>query len=179
RGSVMRCRCWPWRQVCNLPMRDRQVTNLPPRPAGSGAGPGVEGGVAAGLLDPAAQVLQRLLQHLVRQRLAVLLPLRLLGPHHVAVVAPAPEVAPLLERQRHLQASVGLDAPLVGLLALGEAVDVLAGGPPVARRRQLQGALVALHRDDVLHAALAVTALAHDDGPLVVLEGGRDDLAGA
>ncbi len=58
-------------------------------------------------------------------------------------------------------------------------MDVLAAGPQVAGGGQLQGALAALQLDDVLHAPLAPGALADDDRPLVVLQAGRDDLAGA
>ena len=88
------------------------------------------------------------------------------------------ELIPLLVRQLHLEARVRRHAPLVGFLAVREAVDVLAARPPVALRRQLQGRVV-FHRIDVLHAALAEAALADDHRPAVVLQRGRDDLAGA
>src|ERR1051326_7874580 len=123
-------------------------------------------------------MLEGLVEHLVDERLLVLVgPLLLalllllllllfrillLVADDIALIAPAGVLGTLLARQRDLHAGVGLDAPLVGLLAVGEAMDVLTAGPPVARRGQLQGALAMLHRDDVLHAALAVTAFAND-----------------
>src|SRR5262249_14397271 len=135
--------------------------------------------VAGRLLDLLAQVLQRLFEHLIDEHLlvlvlilalvllsflfGVLLGSGLLLANDVAVIAPASVLDALLARQRHLHAGIGLDAPLIALLAVGEAVDVLAAGSPVARRRQLQGALPVLHRDDVLHAALAVAAFPDND----------------
>src|SRR5215831_11266450 len=56
-------------------------------------------------------------------------------------------------------------------------MDILAAGPPVGGDGQLH--LAAVEAADVLHAAFAVAALADDDGPLVVLQARRDDLAGA
>ena len=57
-------------------------------------------------------------------------------------------------------------------------MDVLAAGAPVAGRGQLQGALAAFERDDILHAALAVAALADHDGFSAVIDvlarAGRD-----
>src|SRR5206468_1989508 len=56
-------------------------------------------------------------------------------------------------------------------------VEVLAVGSPERGGRHLQFA--ALEGLDVLHAALAVAALAHDDRPVMVLQAGGDDLAAA
>src|SRR5262249_29705144 len=81
-------------------------------------------------------------------------------------------------RQLDQVALVGPDAPVLGLAALGAGlVQVLAVGPPEGGDRHLE--LAALERGDVLDAALAVAALAHDQGPALVLEAGREDLAAA
>src|SRR5208282_2276735 len=56
-------------------------------------------------------------------------------------------------------------------------IQVLAIGPPERGGGQLDLAAGGLERHDVLHAALAVTALADDDRPVMVLQAGADDLA--
>ena len=80
---------------------------------------------------------------------------------------------------RHLEDRIRLHAPIIGIFAVEEPVNVLAAGPPIAGGGQLEGALAAFHFDDVLHAALAVAALADNDGPLMILQCGRHDFAGA
>src|SRR5947209_19884109 len=98
-----------------------------------------------------AQILERPVEHLVyeRRRFAVLLLLRRGGPRlavdHVPLAACQQELIPLLIGQLHDEAGVGRYAPLVGLLAVREAVDVLAARAEVALRGQLQGRLV-VHR---------------------------------
>ena len=84
-------------------------------------------------------------------------------------------------RRAHSQSItvVGHHAPLVGVLGVGEAVDVLAAGAMVAGGGQLQGALAPFQLDHVLHAPFAPGALADDDRSVVILQTGRDDLAGA
>src|SRR5262249_22306815 len=144
--------------------------------------PGFRLDFARGLLDFLAQMLQRRVEHLVNERLFVLLLVGFLflaffrGPllagDDIAVVPPGGVLGTLLARQRNLHSGVGLAAPFVAVLAVGEAVDVLAAGPPVARRGQLQGALAVLHRDDVLHTALTVAPLANNHRSLVVLQTG-------
>src|SRR5262245_45433924 len=53
--------------------------------------------------------------------------------------------------------------------------------PPIAGSSELQCHrwFVVRQLDDVLHAAFAKAALTHDDGPIVVLERGRDNFTGA
>src|SRR5581483_8823049 len=68
--------------------------------------------------------------------------------------------------------------PLIGILAVGKAMDVLAAGPPVARRRQLESTIATFHVDDVLHAPLAVAPFSDDDRAMVVLKRRRHNLAG-
>src|SRR5207253_1849396 len=88
------------------------------------------------------------------------------------------QLVALLARQLDQVAAVGRHAPDVVVLAGGAGlVQVHAVGPPERGDGHLE--LAAVEGLDVLHAALAVAALAHDDRPLVVLEAGRDDLAGA
>src|SRR5262249_45120970 len=137
------------------------------------------------LLALLAQVFQGLVQHPVAERLLLLLRFRRrlrlgrAGPaYNIAFASPLVIVRPLLVGQLHLEALRRLHAPFVRFLGVREAVNVLAVGAPVAGRRQLQGTRAVLQQDDVLHTALAVTALADDDGPQVVLQGGCDDLAG-
>src|SRR5262249_20589640 len=60
-----------------------------------------------------------------------------------------------------------------------KSMNVLPTRPPIRGRRQLQDARAVLHGDDILDAALAIGPLAHDDGPAVILQACRDDLAGA
>src|SRR5262249_21618372 len=86
---------------------------------------------------------------------------------------------PLLVGELDLEALAGVNAPLVFFLALREAVDVLAARPPVAGGGELQRGTAAFQFDNVLDAALAVTALPDDDRAQVVLQGRGDDLAGA
>ena len=81
--------------------------------------------------------------------------------HHLAVV------------QLELEALVRHHAPFVGLLGVGEAVDVLAAGAAIAGRGELQRAAAVFQLDHVLHAALAPGPLADDHRPLVVLQAGR------
>src|SRR5262249_26695190 len=84
----------------------------------------------------------------------------------------------LLARQVEAVTLVRTHAPVLGVLAAGRRlVQVLAARPPERRDGQLD--LAAVEVLDVLHAPLAVGALTHDDRPLVVLQAGRDDLAGA
>src|SRR5579871_2487467 len=84
----------------------------------------------------------------------------------------------LVAGQRQPVALVRDHAPVLVLAALGAgAVEVLAGRPPEGGVGQFD--LAALERLDVLYTALAVAALAHDDGPVVVLQAGGHDLAAA
>src|SRR5262249_14953982 len=88
------------------------------------------------------------------------------------------EVVALLAGHLHAEALVGDDAPGVLILALGAGlVEVGAAGPPEGGDRDLE--LSAVKALNVLHAALAEAALAHDDGPLVILQARRDNFAGA
>src|SRR5262249_45504492 len=134
-----------------------------PRRQGPRLGPAVAllGRGVARLADLAAEVLQRLLQHAVLERRLGLALLPLLGlllflfgrglprsAYDVAFAPPLVVLQPLLVGQLHLVAVVRPHAPLVLVLGVGEAVDVLAAGPPVARGRQLERAEAVLHRDD-------------------------------
>jgi hypothetical protein len=85
----------------------------------------------------------------------------------------------LLLVKLHFASGVGLDAPLVRLTAGARAVNVLAAGPPVTGDRQLQQALAAFQRNHVLNRALAPGALANAGRPVVVLQAGGHDFAGA
>src|SRR5262249_46325135 len=88
------------------------------------------------------------------------------------------QVLALLARQVQAVALVGPHAPVLVVLAAGRGlVEILAAGPPERCDGDLDLATVEVL--NVLHASLAVGALAHDDRPLMVLETGRDDLAGA
>ena len=58
-------------------------------------------------------------------------------------------------------------------------MNVLSAGPVIAGGGQLERAFASFQFDDVLHAALAPGAFADDHGPLVVLQAGRQDFAGA
>jgi hypothetical protein len=48
-------------------------------------------------------------------------------------------------------------------------MDIVAIGPLITGGRQLQGAVAVLQFDHVLHASLAIAALADDDGPRMIL----------
>src|SRR5207248_3195630 len=105
-----------------------------------------------------------------------------LPTNYVTVVTIDQIFEPFLVLHRNLEAFVRLDAPLVGILALGKAMNILAARPPVARRRQLEGTLAAIafiELYDMLHAALAVAALADDHRAVVVLKRGRDNFTRA
>ena len=96
----------------------------------------------------------------------------------VAVAAgeePGFELAP---RELDFHAGVGRDAPLVRLLGVLEAVNVLSRRPLIGGDGQLEDAVAVLQVDDVLDRPLAIAALADDRGAVVVLETGRDDLGG-
>src|SRR5262249_32777676 len=98
-------------------------------------------------------------------------------------LAPIPEVLiSFVPRDRHSETvqevgngsgngpqggQVGLDAPFVVLLGIRPSVNVVAAGPEVVGRRQFQLApLASLEFHDVLHAALAIAALADDYRPV-------------
>src|SRR5205823_4395312 len=98
---------------------------------------------------------------------------------HVAFLSIAEVGDALVVGELDLEAGAGPDAPFFFLFALGEAVNVAAAGTPVAGGGELQSTGAAFHRDDVLHATLAIAAFADDDGAKMILQGCRDDLAGA
>ena len=116
----------------------------------------------------------------------------------VAADPPVFQAEPLWLVQHELVSLVGPDAPIVllgGLIVVvvlllgGPAgavgipadgtVDVLAAGTPVAGGGELQRPQASFQENDFLNGSLAEGPLADDHGPVVVLETGGHDLAGA
>src|SRR5207302_4527651 len=64
-------------------------------------------------------------------------------------------------------------------LCAGQAVNVLAAGPPIGGHSELKRTVVVVQRDNILHAPLAVGTLAHDYRSVVILQAGGHDLTSA
>src|SRR5688500_4245952 len=78
------------------------------------------------------------------------------------------------------EAGVGSDAPFVLVAALGgEAVEIFAVGPPRGAVGVDESAAARLEGIMAGSVALAEAAFADDEGTLVVLKAGGDDLAAA
>src|SRR5262245_22261497 len=128
--------------------------------------------------DGFAEVLQRQLQLAILELRFRLLRRNVAARDDLGVALMLEQVLSLLPRQGYDEAIVGDHAPLLVFLAgCAGLVQVLAAWPPEGGNGVLD--LAALERLNVLHAALAERPLADDGRPLVVLEAGRDDFAGA
>src|SRR5207244_734022 len=89
---------------------------------------------------------------------------------HIAAAAIFEQALPLVIAQLDLAALVGPHAPVVLVLGVGEAMDILVAGSPEAGDRQPQLALAAFQRNYVLHGPFSPRPLADDNRPLVILQ---------
>ena len=102
-----------------------------------------------------------------------------MSDQHVALVTIADHFGHFLGADFYFESFVGMDAPFVGLFGFRKAVNVFAVGTFVTGGCQFQGTAAVFHFDDVLDAAFAPGPLADDDGPMMILQAGGHDFAGA